>query len=113
MSSGIRKVLYFVLAMFMAVDFYLIFNAGNPNSFLRLLIEDTSYDVTVTVGLSILIAVISMMMVRDSDQNSLKAVLEKNSAIISEMKEQNMSDEEIAESFLKEIKAGKFVSFPP
>ncbi len=111
MSSEMRKVLYFLLALLMAVDFYLIFNAGNPNSFLRLLIKDTSYDVTVTVVLSVIIAVVSMMMIRDNDQNSLKAVIQRNAGVISDMKKQNRSDEEIAESFLKEMKAGKLASF--
>ncbi|MCD6395996.1 MAG: hypothetical protein J7L71_00515 [Spirochaetaceae bacterium] len=107
MSSLMRKILYFLLAFLMVMDFYLIFNAGNPNSFLRILIKDTSYDITVTVVLSILIAIISMMMIRGNDQNSIKAILERNASHISVMKKQNRSDEDIAESFLNEMGAGK------
>lgn len=107
MSALMRKVLYFLLAFLMVMDFYLIFNAGNPNSFLRLIIRDSSYDVTVTVALSIIIAIISMMMIRGNDQNSIKAILERNAAHISVMKNQNRSNEDIAESFLEEMGAGK------
>ena len=107
MSSLMRKILYFLLALLMVMDFYLIFNAGNPNSFLRLLIKDTSYDITVTVAVSIIIAIISMMMIRGNDQNSLKAILGRNESHILAMKKQNRSDEDISESFLNEMGAGK------
>ncbi len=105
MSSWTRKVLYFFLAFLMMIDFYLIFNAGNPNSFLRIIIKDTSYDVTVTVAVSILIAAISLSMMRDSDQNSIKKILQRNTEHITELRNNNRSNEEIAESLLKELGA--------
>ena len=70
MSTLMRKILYFFLGLIMLIDFYLIFNAGNPNSFLRLLVKDTAYDISITVALSIVIVVISLTMIRDNDQNS-------------------------------------------
>lgn len=107
MSSSMRKFLYFFLAFLMLIDFYLIFNAGNPNSFLRLLIEDTAYDISITIVLSLIIVVISLSMIRDNDQNSVRKVLERNSKHIAELKKQNRSNEEIAESFLKELGSEK------
>lgn len=107
MSASIRKFLYFLLAVIMMIDFYLIFNAGNPNSFLRLLVKSTEYDISITVGLSIIIVLISFSMIRDNDQNSIKNVLERNSGHIAELKKQNRSNEEIAESFLKELGSKK------
>jgi len=94
----------------MIADFYLIFNAGNPDSFLRLLITDTSYDVTVTVAVSIVIGIISLLMMRDGDQNSVRKMIERNSDYIKKLKNEDRSDDEIAESFLKELGAGKFTS---
>ena len=111
MSNRLRKILYFLLAFLMIVDFYLIFNAGNPNSLLRFLIKTTSYDVTVTVLMSIGIAVISLIMIRENDQNSVKSILQKNAAYIEKLKKENRSDDEIADSFLREMKAGRFASF--
>ena len=111
MSYKVRRILYFVLAFFMVIDFYLIFNAGNPHSFLRIFIKDTSYDVTVTVLFSIVIAVISLMMIRDGDRNSLKAIIEQNADHIRTLKNKNRSNEEIADSFLQEMKAGKLAYF--
>ena len=107
MSALTRKILYFFLGLVMMIDFYLIFNAGNPNSFLRLLVKDTAYDISITVALSIVIVVISMSMIRDNDQNSIKKILERNSQHITEQKKQNRSNEEIAESFLKELGSEK------
>ena len=107
MSSSMRKFLYFFLAFLMLMDFYLIFNAGNPNSFLRLLIKDTAYDISITVGLSIIIVLISFSMIRDNDQNSIKKILARNSQHIAEQKKQNRSNEEIADSFLKELGSEK------
>ena len=107
MSTLMRKILYFFLGLIMLIDFYLIFNAGNPNSFLRLLIKDTAYDISITVALSIVIVVISLPMIRDNDQNSVKKILERNSEHIAELKKQNRSNEEIAESFLKELGSEK------
>ncbi len=110
MNRLLRKILYFVLAFLMIADFYLIFNAGNPNSFLRLIIADTSYDVTVTVVISIVIGIISLLMMRDGDQNSVRKMIESNTDYIKKLKTEGRSDDEIAESFLKEIGAGKFTS---
>ena len=113
MSALTRKILYFFLGLIMLIDFYLIFNAGNPNSFLRLLVKDTAYDISITVALSIVIVIISFSMIRDNDQNSVKNILERNSEHIAELKKQNRSNEEIAESFLKELgsEKGLFHSF--
>ncbi len=111
MSGLVRKILYFLLAFLMVVDFYLIFNAGNPNSFLRLLISDTAYDVTITVVLSIAIGIISLSLIRDGDQNSLKSMIDMNKQYILKLKKENKSSDEIADSFLKEMGAGRFFRF--
>ncbi len=110
MSSFVRKILYFTLAILMVMDFYLIFNAGNPNSLLRLVIKDTGYDVTVTVVLSVFIAIISLFMMGGSNENSVKRILQRNEKHIAALKKQNRSNEEIAESFLKELGAVKGLS---
>lgn len=111
MSGLVRKILYFLLAFLMVVDFYLIFNAGNPNSFLRLLISDTAYDVTITVVLSIAIGIISLSLIRDGDQNSLKSMIDMNKQYIMKLKKENKSSDEIADSFLKEMGGGRFFRF--
>ena len=107
MSASLRKFLYFLLAIIMMIDFYLIFNAGSPNSFLRLLIKSTDYDISITVGISIIIVLISFSMIRDNDQNSIKKILERNSEHIAAQKKQNLSNEEIANSFMKELGSEK------
>ena len=111
MSASIRKILYFMLALIMLADFYLIFNAGNPDSLLRLLIVTTDYDITITVILSIIIVLISFSMIRDNDPNSIKKILERNSNYITEQKKQNISNEDIANSFMKKLGSEKGIFY--
>jgi len=96
-----------VLAFLMILDFYSIFNAGNPNSLLRFIVKDPSWDITVTVVISLIIAIISLSMAQDSNRNSIKNLLNKNIEFIKQLREENRSEEEIAESFIKELKFQK------
>jgi hypothetical protein len=107
MKSAVRKTLYGVLAFLMILDFYSIFNAGNPNSLLRFMVKDPSWDITVTVVISLVIAIISLSMAQDSNRNSIKNLLNKNIEFIRQLREENRSEEEIAESFIKELKFRK------
>jgi len=90
-----------VLVMVLLLDFYLIFNAGNPASIIRFLVPDPAYDVTITVLISLLIVVISFSLRSQTDQgNTIKTLLQNNSAYIAELRKKNQSDEQIAESFM-------------
>ncbi len=96
-----RQLLYMVLVMVLLLDFYLIFNAGNPASIIRFLVPDPAYDVTITVLISLLIVVISFSLRSQTDQgNTIKTLLQNNSAYIAELRKKNQSDEQIAESFM-------------
>ncbi|MBL7006621.1 MAG: hypothetical protein ISR78_06045 [Spirochaetia bacterium] len=107
MKPAVRKALYGVLAILMILDFYSIFNAGNPNSLFRPLIKDPSWDFTVTVVISLIIAIISLTMAQDSNRNSIKNLLYKNIEFIKQLRKENRSEEEIAESFVTELKFRK------
>lgn len=103
MKPGLRKFLYGLLVVLMILDFYAIFNAGNPASIYRYVIHDPAYDVTFTVFLSLLIVAIAVSMRASNDETSIRSILNRNRAHIEELRRQGKSDWEISESFLREI----------
>lgn len=99
----IRKVLYVVLAILMITTFYLIFNVGNPNSLLRYIIEDTSFDLLITVLCSVGIGVIVIILSHKKEDRPLKYLLDMNKDHIRTLREKGKSDHYIAEDFLKAV----------
>ncbi len=99
----IHKALYAVLAVLMVTTFYLIFNVGNPNSLLRHIIEDPSYDLLVTVLCSVGIGVIVIVLSRKKEDRPLKYLLDMNKEHIRSLREKGKSNYFIAEDFLKAV----------
>jgi hypothetical protein len=77
MKEPTRRALFFLAIALLALDFYAIFNAGNPRSLFRFLLPEPRYDVLLTL----------------------------NRGYILELRRRGKSDEEIADSFLNELKA--------
>jgi hypothetical protein len=102
MKDSVRKVLWVLLAVFMVLAFYAIFNAGNPNSLFRLIVADPGYDVLITLilGGCVFVLVIALTAGRKS---SIRNLLEINIEYIQELRGKGRSDVEIAESFLTEM----------
>jgi hypothetical protein len=102
MKDSVRKVLWILLAVFMVLAFYAIFNAGNPNSLFRLIVADPGYDVLITLilGGCVFVLVIALTAGRKS---SIRNLLEINIEYIQELRGKGRSDVEIAESFLTEM----------
>ena len=110
MKSSLKKLLYILLVLFMILTFYAIFNAGNPNSIFRFLIRDTSYDITITVVLSIIVAVLVITLTAGRE-NSLKHMLGINADHIRDLRRKGKSDQHIAESFLRSLGAKKGILY--
>ncbi len=104
MSRTSRKLLFILLIVLMVLTFYAIFNAGNPHSLFRYIIRDTRYDVAITLALSAGIVVLVLLLTAESSSR-LKGLLDLNRGYIEELRRKGKSDEEIAESFLNELKA--------
>lgn len=101
-------VLYIILAFLMLIDFYLIFNVGNPKSLLRPLIPSCDYDLAVTLGVSAAIAFFSFFVFRNKKENPIVQMLRENRNHIQDLRREGKSDEEITDSFLEELeKIGK------
>ncbi len=100
--------LYILLAALMLIDFYLIFNVGNPKSLIRPLIPSPDYDMLVTLGVSLAIAFLSFFVFRNKSDDPVVRMLLENRKHIDELRLEGKSNEEIADSFLLEMeKIGK------
>jgi hypothetical protein len=102
MKDSVRAVLWILLAVFMVLAFYAIFNAGNPNSLFRLIVEDPGYDVLITLILGACIFVLAIALTAGR-KNTIQHLLEINKDYIYELRSKGRSDVEIADSFLSEM----------
>jgi len=104
MKQSTRRVLFVLVVALLALDFYAIFNAGNPRSLFRLILADARYDVLATLVLSV--GVVALILVLTAERTGrLKGLLDMNREFILELRGKGRSDAQIAESFLDELKA--------
>ena len=104
MKETTRRTLFILLVALMVLTFYAIFNAGNTRSLFRYLIRDTGYDVAITLVLSFGVVVLVLVLTAERT-GRLKGLLDMNRDFILELRRKGKRDEEIAESFLNELKA--------
>ncbi|MBN2051231.1 MAG: hypothetical protein JW760_12335 [Spirochaetales bacterium] len=101
--------LYVLLAVLMALDIYSIFNAGNPASLFRYMIEDPGWDFLITsiLSLSIVVVVILMNSRRTRTDDPIYMLLLQNKDYIEKLREKGKTDEEIALSFVEQLHTGR------
>jgi hypothetical protein len=104
MKETSRRVLFILVLALLALDFYAIFNAGNPRSLFRFLLPDPRYDVALTLVLSFGVVVLALVLTAGRS-GRLKSLLDMNRDYILELRRKGRSDAEITESFLNELKA--------
>jgi uncharacterized membrane protein YccC len=104
MKETSRRVLFILLVALMVLTFYAIFNAGNTRSLFRFIIPDPRYDVAVTLVLSFAVVVLVLVLTAERT-GRLRGLLDMNREFILELRRKGKSNEEIAESFLNELKA--------
>lgn len=100
--------LYFLLAFLMLIDFYLIFNVGNPNSLVRYIIPTTDWDMAITLAVSVVIALFSFFVFKDRKNNPIANLLLQNRSYISELRAEGKSDSEIADSFVEQLQPRRY-----
>jgi len=88
----------------MALDFYAIFNAGNPRSLFRFFLPESRYDVVLTLVLSFGVVVLVLSLTAERG-GRLKGLLDLNRDHILGLRRKGSSDGEIADSFLDELQA--------
>jgi uncharacterized membrane protein YccC len=104
MKENSRRALFVLVVALLALDFYAIFNAGNPRSLFRLLLPDGRYDVLLTLLLSFAVVVLVLWLTAERT-GRLRGLLDANRDYILELRGKGRSDREIADSFLNELKA--------
>lgn len=100
--------LYFLLAFLMLIDFYLIFNVGNPNSIVRYIIPSTDWDMALTLLVSVVIALLSFVVFKDRKNNPVANMLIQNRSYILELRAEGKSDSDIADSFVEELNPRRY-----
>ena len=111
MKRPVRIIIYCLLALFMAVTFYFIFNTGNPDAIYRPLLPDPSRDALVTLILAMIVAGLSLILFANRENDPIKFMLESNTGYIRKLRTQGMSDDEIADSFLKKLGAPRGIMY--
>ncbi len=101
MSSQGKKFFFIVFLIFSVIVLYLIFNAGNPNSLLRYIIEDPSYDTVILIVTAVSISLMSFYYVHTSETGGYEKIIQANLKNIRKLKKKGKTDEEIAQSILK------------
>ena len=107
LNPPIRVLLFVLLAIFMVLTVYGIFNTGNPDSLFRLLVRDRSFDLIITVALAAAVGVLVIVITASKAENPLRNLLEINIDHIRMLRRKGKSEVEIAESFLAELKVSK------
>jgi len=100
-SMPFMKFVYTLLIAFGLVAMYAILNAGNPDSLLRSLFPDPSWDVTVAMVSSLIVFVLGFVVFFNRDSEGFRNLIELNGERIREMRAAGHSDEEIADSILE------------
>ncbi len=110
MKERTKLYFYFLLALLMVVDLYLIFNTGNPQSLIRPLVKDPGWDILVTMIVSVSIMAIASFVFHPSQgaRDQIQLLLEANKGYIEKLRSKGKSNEEITESLLNELKLKGF-----
>lgn len=104
MKEPTRRALFVLVVVLLALDFYAIFNAGNPRSLFRFVLPDPRWDFLLTLFLSIAVVVLALVLTAGR-RGRLRGLLEMNRDYILDLRRKGRSDFQIAESFLNELKA--------
>jgi len=85
-SSQGKKFFFIVFLIFSVIVLYLIFNAGNPNSLLRYIIEDPSYDTVILIVTAVSISLMSFYYVHTSETGGYEKIIQANLKNIRKLK---------------------------
>jgi branched-subunit amino acid ABC-type transport system permease component len=105
MNRSVRTIIYCLLAVVMAITFYFIFNAGSPDAIYRPLLPNPAHDTLITLILAMIVGGLSLLLFANRENDPIKLMLESNAGYIRKLRREGMTEGEIADSFLKKLKA--------
>lgn len=107
MSNQVKKAFFAIIAVLSIAIVFLIFNAGNPNSILRYVIKDPSYDVLILIILSVALSIMSFYYAHTNETVGYEKIVQANLKNIRKLKKSGKSNEEIAKSILNAMNIQK------
>jgi hypothetical protein len=110
MKRNLSLILYFILAALMLLDFYLIFNVGNPDSLFRFILKNSNYDIVATLVVSCGIAFLAFYVFKQKQEAPVVSLLKQNKSHIDELRKNGQSISQIAESFILEVKPNPLIA---
>lgn len=98
--KSVQYVIYTLMILIGLLAFYTIFNAGNPESFLRSFFPEPRTDVYIALMASFLVFVLGFIVFYSRDREGFQSLIEANQDRIRTMRSRKKSDGEIADSIL-------------
>ena len=92
--------IYVLMVLIGIVAMYSIFNSGNPESLLRLIISNPEHDVYAAVISSVLVFILGFFVFFSRDMEGFQQLIELNADRIRSMRKRKKTDAQIADSIL-------------
>jgi hypothetical protein len=100
LPKSLLYIIYALLVIIGLVAMYSLLNAGNPDSLLRPIFPDPSYDLYVAMISSVLVFILGFFVFFFRDQESFRQLVVLNAEKIRELRTEGRKNEEIADSIL-------------
>jgi uncharacterized integral membrane protein len=107
MSSRSKKIFFTIVILLSIIILYLIFNVGNPNSLMRYIIKDPSYDLLILIILAVIMSLMSFYYAHSNETTGYEKIIQANLKNIQKLRKNGKTDEQIAEAILNALKIRK------
>ena len=101
MSKSYQYVIYVIIGLFGLIAAYTILTAGSPDSLNRKIFSDPRADVYVAIAASFAVFVLGFLYFFFQDREGFRQLIELNADKIRSLREQGVSDPEIAGEILR------------
>jgi len=100
LPKPVKYVIIVLMVVTGLLAMYSIFNAGNPNSFLRRFFPEADYDVTIAFVSSLTVFILGFFIFFDRDRQGFREMVRMNADQIKKSRNQGQTDGAIADSIL-------------
>jgi len=106
------KIIYAILIGILCILlFYLIFNAGNPNSIFRYVIKNPSYDYLIALFLGLILSLVILTYRWLTERINFERIIQENIQLVRKLRKQKKNDDEIANSLLASLQIRKGIRY--
>ncbi len=111
MSRKLKIIYAILIGILCILLFYLIFNAGNPNSLFRYVIKNPSYDYLIALFLGLILSLIILTYRWLTERINLERIIQENIQLVRKLRKQKKNDDEIADSLLASLQIRKGIRY--